>query len=257
MQLQEIDIDKIFPHHTRPVDPVVVKDLVASIRRDGLLAPLVVVKRAFGKYRLVSGHHRYAALKLAGIKMAACQVVSKKDAARIEPIENLLRTELTALDAARAKVRFVKAMLEQREGRTRTALKPGEITRAAQYLPGGRNPEAKRKELSRALRIASIPKPVRKAIRKEGVADDVGQLLKIAAEKGKQAQLRVLQDDGAKPLRGMKNAQASVGSYQAMLDGWRASRLLRAAWRAALPKQRRKFIENVLEPGTTPEAKIK
>src|SRR6058998_3857765 len=83
-------------------DPEGLSQLAASIRRHGVLQPIVVSRSGDG-YELVAGHRRVLAARLAG-KTTIPAVVRDEVSDRLELAltENLQRTDLNAIEAARA-----------------------------------------------------------------------------------------------------------------------------------------------------------
>ena len=75
-------------------------ELTESIRKNGILQPLIVQEVASGKYELIAGERRLRASKLAGLKKVPCLVkdISSRDAAVIGLVENIQRAELNAID---------------------------------------------------------------------------------------------------------------------------------------------------------------
>ena len=64
---QDIELDLIdsFPNHPYHVfDDVDMEELVASIKANGLLNPIVVRNKADGRYEVISGHRRKRAYEI-------------------------------------------------------------------------------------------------------------------------------------------------------------------------------------------------
>ena len=82
----ETDIRKIsinlidgFPNHPFYVfDDDEMSDLTESIRRNGLLSPVIVRKKA-DRFELISGHRRKHACELLGHDEIACRIVEASD----------------------------------------------------------------------------------------------------------------------------------------------------------------------------------
>lgn len=55
------------------------KELLESIKNNGLLEPLLVRLNEYGRYELISGHRRKLALELLGYKEAECYVEELTD----------------------------------------------------------------------------------------------------------------------------------------------------------------------------------
>ena len=80
----------------------VLDDLVASIRRHGVLEPLLVRPRPDGGYELISGERRFHAAMMAGLDEVPCVEleIDDQEALEIALIENLQRKDLTAFEEA-------------------------------------------------------------------------------------------------------------------------------------------------------------
>ena len=100
---QSIAIEEIFLPSQQPrryFDPEAMQSLVDSIRRDGILEPILVRVRNEGGYELVAGERRYRAAK--EVALAVMPVVIRQmtdeQALHIALIENLLREDLNPLE---------------------------------------------------------------------------------------------------------------------------------------------------------------
>jgi len=93
-----------------------VDELAASMRELGLLQPLVVTPRK-GKFMVVCGHRRHAAAKKAKLETVPAIVRDLDEPQRIKAmlVENCQRTDLTALEEARAYAQLVELGLTQRQ----------------------------------------------------------------------------------------------------------------------------------------------
>lgn len=122
--------------------------LAESIRRFGLLSPLLVRKTSCGDFELVAGERRLRALKLLGASHAEVIVTSAfdRDCALIGLIENLQREELHFLDEAEA---------------CRRLLHEHELTQEELAASLNRSPSA----LANLLRLLRLSKCVRLCIR--------------------------------------------------------------------------------------------
>lgn len=86
----------------RHFDEAALEELAQSIKRQGLLQPLVVRARAVGGYELIAGERRWRAAQIAGIDTlpAVVKVVTDEEASAFALIENMQREDLTALEEA-------------------------------------------------------------------------------------------------------------------------------------------------------------
>jgi ParB family chromosome partitioning protein len=78
-------------------------ELAASIEAHGVLQPVLVTETLDG-YRLVAGERRLRAAQMAGLERipALVRQASEQDQLELALVENLQRTDLNAMDAARA-----------------------------------------------------------------------------------------------------------------------------------------------------------
>jgi ParB family chromosome partitioning protein len=101
----ELPLEKISPNRQQPrtqFDAEGIAELSASIKRHGVLQPIVVSRTADG-YELVAGHRRVLASRAAG-KTTIPAVIREDVSNRLELalVENLQRADLNAIETARA-----------------------------------------------------------------------------------------------------------------------------------------------------------
>jgi len=93
--LTQIEVDKIDPNKfkLRELDETIVKELMESIKANGLLQPIVVRPVSNLRYELVFGLHRLEALKRLGLKFIPAIIVSvsEEEAFLMNVVENLQR----------------------------------------------------------------------------------------------------------------------------------------------------------------------
>jgi len=85
------------------IDDSKVQDLAASIRRVGLINPIVVAPDG-DKYVIIAGHHRYRAVELVGRGSIRCLVRSAEgtQVKEVAIADNLFRTDLSPIETASA-----------------------------------------------------------------------------------------------------------------------------------------------------------
>lgn len=109
--ITRIKLTKIFPSEDQPRSErtVGVEELAESIKRDGLLSPIVVTKEG-EQYRIIAGERRFHAVNLLGWSDVECRIISReeRDYYRIALIENIQRENLTPDDEAQAMLRLKK-----------------------------------------------------------------------------------------------------------------------------------------------------
>jgi ParB family chromosome partitioning protein len=103
--ISEIPLEKVMPNPEQPRHAFAaneLEELAASIKRHGVLQPIVVSRVGDG-YQLVAGHRRVLAARLAG-KTAIPAVIRDDITDRLELalVENIQRSDLNALEEARA-----------------------------------------------------------------------------------------------------------------------------------------------------------
>jgi ParB family chromosome partitioning protein len=108
-QYAEIEIDDIIKDQEfRYRANLNIDDLVDSIRKDGQLVP-IMVRRRDGKFQLISGFRRIAALRELGRNKVQAKIlgdVSDAEARRVSLLENLERNSLSAWDQVAVAARF-------------------------------------------------------------------------------------------------------------------------------------------------------
>ncbi len=102
----EIPIDQIEPNPHQPRTSFAddaLAELAASIAAHGVLQPVLVTETVNG-YRLVAGERRVRAAQMAGLARipAVIRQAGEQDQLELALVENLQRTDLNAMDAARA-----------------------------------------------------------------------------------------------------------------------------------------------------------
>jgi ParB family transcriptional regulator, chromosome partitioning protein len=102
-----MDINTIRPNPYQPrteFDPKEIETLADSLKKDGLLQPVVVRPAGAGFYQLVAGERRWRAAKLAGLVRVPVIVREVEDKKMLELalVENIQRRDLNPMEKARA-----------------------------------------------------------------------------------------------------------------------------------------------------------
>ena len=148
----QIPIANIKPNPEQPrraFDPTSLQELADSIRMHGILQPLLV-REGLAGYELIAGERRLRAAEIAGLSEVPV-IVHPGSGGRLEErlelalVENLQRTDLNAIEEARAIQRLLRDF-----GLTQEAL--GERL--------GKN----RVTIAQSVRLLGLPEPVVKAI---------------------------------------------------------------------------------------------
>lgn len=104
--IKEIDITSINPGRFQPrtnFNKEKLNELTNSIKKHGVLSPILVRELGLNKFEVVAGERRLRASKLANLTTIPCLVDQKKDQDALESalIENLQREDLNAVEEAR------------------------------------------------------------------------------------------------------------------------------------------------------------
>ncbi len=101
LNINEVEPNKNQPRKTFDDDKLL--ELSDSIKRHGVIEPLVVVKRD-GYYELIAGERRWRASKMAGLKEVPVRVMdlTEEQIVQIRLIENLQREDLNPIEEALA-----------------------------------------------------------------------------------------------------------------------------------------------------------
>src|SRR5262249_20789948 len=102
---QSIPVASISPSPYQPrkvMDEAAISRLADSIKRSGLMQPVVVRPKGGGGYELIAGERRWRAAKLAGLTQipALVRTVSDEQAAEWGLIENVQREDLNPMERA-------------------------------------------------------------------------------------------------------------------------------------------------------------
>lgn len=140
-----VDIESFVPNPEQPREQVsadTLADLVASIRQNGMLQP-VVARRAGKRYEIIAGERRWRAAKAAGLSEIPVLVRQASDSEMLELalVENIQRSDLNPIERARAYQR----------GCAMFGLSPEEM---------GRRVGDDRTTVTNYVRLLSLPEPV-------------------------------------------------------------------------------------------------
>ncbi len=150
---QEVPLDRIVPNRYQPrqqFDADELTQLARSVKRIGVLQPVLVRRKADGFFELIAGERRYRAAKSAGLRSIPAVVRNSSDEQSMELalIENLQREDLNPMEEARAYHRLVTEFgltqdsLAERFGKDRSSIAnslrllnlPNEIQRLIESL---------------------------------------------------------------------------------------------------------------------------
>ena len=130
---EDMELDKIFPNPNQPrknFDEQALKELSESIKKHGVIMPIVVNDNGNGKYMIIAGERRFRACKLAGKDTIPVVIrkYSDREIKEISLIENLQREDLNPIEAATAMkqlmidYKLTQDELAERIGKSRPAV---------------------------------------------------------------------------------------------------------------------------------------
>lgn len=104
-EITELPIDQVQPNPDQPrtnFEQEELEELSNSIKRDGLLQPILVRPVADGEYQIIAGERRWQASKLAGLNKVPVRIKEADDGKALELalIENLQRSDLNPIEEA-------------------------------------------------------------------------------------------------------------------------------------------------------------
>ena len=167
-KLIEVKITEIVPDLEQPrreFDQAALEALAASIKEQGILQPLVVVKDE-DKYKIVAGERRWRASKLAGLSKlpVIVRTLDAQNRLELSVIENAQREDLNAIELATAYAKL----------KTQFNLSPKDI--AAKV---GKSEQS----IQNTLRLLNLPDDIKKVMVKEKLTEGVMRPLVSRDEK--------------------------------------------------------------------------
>lgn len=155
-KVEEIEIFKIAsnPHQPRKdFDEEKLKELAASIKKNGIIQPLVVAQKG-STFELIAGERRLKAAKIAGLTKVPVIVREADDQQKLELaiIENIQRHDLSPLEEANS---YSKLSQEFGLNQEEIALKVGKS----------------RSAVANKLRLLQLPVEIQKALREEKITE--------------------------------------------------------------------------------------
>jgi ParB family chromosome partitioning protein len=204
------------PRHTFTEDAQ--RSLVDSIREHGVLQPVLVVQADDG-FVLIAGERRVRAAREAGLLTvpAVVRTANEQDRLELALVENLQRSDLNALEEARAFRRLIDefGLTQEQVGRR--------VSRA-------------RPSIANSLRLLELSPAVQEAIESEAISGGHGRALASIEDHGVQVALlsiiigrglsvreteRLVADrrDGAATTAGRRSAESAADPDVARLEG--------------------------------------
>lgn len=215
----QIPISEIVPNSEQPRKEFKhqdLEDLVASIKKHGILQPLVVTEKSDGGYELIAGERRLRASAIAGLSTVPALVRTATQQERLELalIENIQRQALNAIEEAYAYSRLMEEF---------------NLTQAEVADQVGKS----RPAVANTIRLLDLPEPIQKAlINGEINAGKARALLSLKDEKeqlevfksmaGKDISVRAIEAEvsskGAASRKGSIRRDPNLGAQERMLE---------------------------------------
>lgn len=149
-QLWHVPISEIVPNSEQPrkeFSHAELENLVASIKKYGILQPVTVTERGDGGYELIAGERRFRSAQIAGLATipAIVRNATQQEKLELALIENIQRQNLNPIEEAFAYKRLIEEFgLTQKE----VAEQVGK----------------KRPTVANMVRLLDLPEPVQKAL---------------------------------------------------------------------------------------------
>ncbi len=177
VSLYDIDTNPDQPRKT--FDPEKLKELASSLKRHGVVQPLLVRKNGL-RYTIVAGERRYRAARLAGLKTVPVVLTEANDDTLMEIslVENIQREDLNPIEEAAA----LKLLMQQHD------LTQEEVSeRVGKSRPA----------IANALRLLTLSKPVQAMVKDGTLSAGHGKMLAGVADAKLQKELaeKCMQND--------------------------------------------------------------
>lgn len=207
---REIPVDAISASPYQPrgrFDEAAISDLAESVLEHGILQPVLVVA-VDGGYRIVAGERRLRAARTAGLATipAVVRTADEQEQLALALVENIQRTDLNAMDEARAFRRLIDEF----------GLTQDQVARQV-----GRS----RPAIANTLRLLEVDPDVQLAVEEERISE--GHARALAGLPAREAQRQLLQTVVARSL--------SVRQAEALVQAWRSHVSEEAPRSAPLP----------------------
>lgn len=170
----EVEIDLIEPNPDQPrtnFNEDELNELASSIKRDGLIQPILVREVSDGKYQIIAGERRWQASKIAGLKVVPIRIKEVDDdkALELALIENLQRSDLNPIEEAYG----YKRLMDRRR-----------MTQAdvAQAMSKGRS------TIANALRLLELPEEAQQLLFEDKIsAGHARAILSVNSKEGRES----------------------------------------------------------------------
>ena len=178
----EVPIDSVEPNPDQPrisFNRDDLEELAQSIRKNGMIQPILV--RPFGpnRYQIIAGERRWQACRMAGLKMIPVSIRETDDDGAIELalVENLHRNDLNPIEEAYAYKRLM-----DKQGLTQSEL--------AQMMSKGRS------TVANVIRLLDLPESAQQLLFEEKITPGHARaILSIPSKEGREALTRKLMEE--------------------------------------------------------------
>ncbi|MBM3609968.1 MAG: ParB/RepB/Spo0J family partition protein [Alphaproteobacteria bacterium] len=225
------------PYQPRKVfDEVELSELSASIKRNGVLQPLLVRKVSEGNYEIIAGERRWRAAGKAELSEVPVIVksITDEEAMIVAFVENLQREDLTALEEAEGLEKLSEAMgqeqIAQMIGKSRSYV--ANVLRLNK-LPEEIKDLLRKNEISAGIARSLVGHPnaielARLAVKNKlnvRELENLAQKMKVAekteagSSKGKVSASKVLDDDQQEKLATEKAIETALGLKAKLIVG--------------------------------------
>ncbi|MCL2775913.1 MAG: ParB/RepB/Spo0J family partition protein [Oscillospiraceae bacterium] len=132
-EIMEMKITDIEPDNMQPrkdFDQEKLTSLCDSIKKYGVIQPIIVTRTIYGMYKIIAGERRWRACKMAGVSTVPVIIkeYSKEESAEISLIENLQRENLNPIEEAAGYKRLMdefgltQVQISEKMGKSRSAI---------------------------------------------------------------------------------------------------------------------------------------
>lgn len=194
----QIPLSEIVPNSEQPRKEFKhqdLEDLVASIKKHGILQPLVVTEKSDGGYELIAGERRLRASAIAGLSTVPVLVrtATQQEKLELALIENIQRQALNAIEEAYAYSRLMEEF---------------NLTQAEVADQVGKS----RPAVANTIRLLDLPEPIQKALINGEI--NAGKARALLSLKDEKEQLEVFKNMAGKNIsvRAMEAEVSSKGA---------------------------------------------
>lgn len=193
-----LPVSRIRPGRFQPrttIDAAALEELKQSIKRSGVIEPIVVRPAADGAYELVAGERRLRASQGLGLEQipAIIKTLSDQEALELSIVENIQREALNPLEEAQAYARLLH-----------------EFHYTQEEIAGSVGKD--RATVANLLRLLALPEEIRAGVGKGAITLGHAKVLLSVEDGGRQAQLyqRILRE-----ALSVRQAEQAAGSARA------------------------------------------